>query len=756
MRSENEDRCLVPQSKPEETTPEYQKTLKFAYTRDFLFSLAEFDTCKKLPTGFDSSILRELGNQSTSVLHSYHDSDAGRFQSSPSLCAWRNAEQGLLGSGVFARVHRGVAETSDPVLKGSGFHILNRSSEPYRPPHLCKAKNYSVRESEDHYNDETFGSCDNLSQERAEEEQRRRDSFELMRNEQEMATQEKQKIICDEHKETLNLDIAIIVEDSGVDKKVANKYSKSRGAKPYDVKEGHPENPVFCSSVLVHQFREGEKKTAADQKVNDHDSTKFSFGTNGIAHNLMKSASTPVSKESSMQLYGCCNPGAHSSHCLEESILSEINGRSSYDIEDSQSSCSNYGEAHQHFLLLLQKGAGLTDLAESSKLNMWSLYKPYVSETGNDNNQLNKSGRVFINNFEKNLREPISGTFVKDSQSTALSGTQKDLTSMYKGDDAVESQVRLPVGENCIIPLTVNGTGPIGDAEGITLSGFAKQTGVNKRNGNLLVSNIQAKVGLNLQGGPELKNSSLSSFDELDICLPDEDSLITADDYILQQDSMFMAAGDTSSTPVNIFGRLADCGVAVGEKRFDLAGFLRPTSFHSSHDLVSLDTPFKSLRMQQSYPQLQHSQLKQGKEQGSCSKSQESIKGLRIKPKNLKACPCNLQPLQHFPTNVHLTSYQHLRAAETGFDHSGNNQLPQELPIPGYFPPHQLYGLPRVAFPQHTSNEMVCYAQDQNAMLNSSLSFKQQCYRDLESVSSRHFEMGIESKADASSYYAWP
>ncbi|XP_021293982.1 uncharacterized protein LOC110423889 [Herrania umbratica] len=588
-----------------------------------------------------------------------------------------------------------------------------------------------------------------------------------MRKEKEMANQEKQKIICDEHKETLNLDIAIIVEDSGVDKKVENKYSKSRGAKPYDVKEGHPENPVFCSSDLVHQFREGEKKTAADLKLNDHDSTKFSFGTNGIAHNLMKSASTPVSKESSMQLYGCCNPGAHSSQCLEESILSEIsghnltqhhsiNGRSSYDIEDSQSSCSNYDEAHQHFLSLLQKGAGLTDLAESSKLSMWSLYKPNVSETGNDNNQLNKSGRVFINNFEKNLCEHISGTFVKDSQSTALSGTQKDLTSRYKGDDAVESQVPLPVGENCIIPLTVNGTEPIGDAEGIMLSGFVKQTGVNKRNGNLWFSNIQAKVGLNLQGGPELKHSSLSSFDKLDICLPDEDSLITADDYVLQQDSMFMAAGDTSSTPVNTFGRLADCGVAVGEKRFDLAGFLRPTSFGGSHGLVSLETSFESLRTQQSYPQLQHSQLKQPKEQGSCSKSQESLKGLRIKPKNLKACPCNLEPLQYFPTNVHLTSSLHLRAAETGFDHSGNNQLPQELPIPGYFPPHQLYGLPRVAFPQHTSDEMVCFAQDQNAMLNSSLSFKRQCYRDLENASSRHFEMGIESKADASSYHAWP
>ncbi|XVF12549.1 hypothetical protein REPUB_Repub08aG0128200 [Reevesia pubescens] len=588
--------------------------------------------------------------------HLWYYTDACRFRSSLSHCTWRKPEQGLLGSGPVARVHSGVAETSVPMLQGIGFQLLNRSSEPYRPPHLCKAKNYSGRESlsKDHYNDETFGTPDHLSQDRAEEEKMRRDSFELMRKEQEMATQEKQKIICDEHTENLNPDIAIVLEDSGVYKTVANKNIKSQGSEPCDVK-GHSENPLLCSSDLTHQLLEGEK-TAVDQKVIEYDPTKFSFGTNGFGHNLKKSAPNPVTKEISMESYGRCNPVSY--ECLEEPILSKkngyysnqrhsINGRSSYDVDESQSNCFSYDAASQHSLSLLQKGAGLTDLAESSKLNMWSLDKPHVSETEIDHNQLNKSGRSCINNFEKNLHGPDSGTLVRDSQSTALSGTRRDLTSRPKWDDTVESQFPFQIGDYCIIPLKVNESGSIGDVEGIEFSSFVKQTGLSKRSSDLLISNIQAKVGFDLQGGPESKHSSLSSFDELDICLPEEDSLITVDDYIFPQDSMFVAAGGTSSALVNTFGRLSDCGVAV-----------------------------------------------------------------------------------------HLTPSQHLRVAATGFDHS---------------------------------DEMACYAQVQNTLINSSLNFDQQ-YNYLEkkcqfqvttllvetliSKLNRNFDTGIESKADASSYYS--
>ncbi|XVF53535.1 hypothetical protein PTKIN_Ptkin05aG0106900 [Pterospermum kingtungense] len=758
MSSENEDQCSVPQSKPDDRIREFHKKLKFSYSRDFLFSVAELDICRRLPTGFDSSILRELDDQSTSVLHSYHDSGAGRYKGILSHCSWRNPEQGLLGSGASA-VHRGVAETSVHVVRGSGFHLLNRSSEPYRPPHLCKAKFYSGEDSKDHYNDETFGSPDNLSQGRSEEEKLRRDSFELMRKEQEMATQQKKKNISNEQRENLDSNIAIVMEDSGVHKKVANMYIKS---KPCDVKEDQAENLVFCSSDLTFQFLEGEKKTADDQEVIEYDCTKVSFGTIAFGHNLMKSASTHVAKEMSMELYhlyGCCNPGVLSCECLEDSILSEIYGRystqhqlinrgGSYDVGNSQSSCSSYDAASEHFLSFSQKGSGLTDLAESSKPNMWSSDTPYVSETGNDNHQLNKSTTACINNFDNNLFEPISGNLAMDSHSTALPGTQKDLTSWSKQNDPMESQIPLPVVDNYIIPLMVNESGSNRDDGGILFSSFDKQTDLRNRNSNLLVPSVQDKEGLDLRGGPESKQSSVSSFHEIGIFLPDEDSLITLDDCILPQDSMFVDAGVTSSAPESTFERLSYSGPAVDYNKSDLAGFGSPTSYHGSNDLVSFETYLNSLHMRQSYPKLHHSQLKPVKARTSLPKSQANQKGSRIRPRDLKSYPHDLHSVQNFSTNVHLSPSQHLRAAATGFDHYGNYQLPQELPVLGNFPHQQLHGMPRVAFPQRTSCQMAGF---QNPTLNSSHNFKQCCYENLENASPRNFEMEIESKADASS-----
>ncbi|KAK8267646.1 hypothetical protein V6Z12_D11G012600 [Gossypium hirsutum] len=603
MRSENEDQCLVLRSKSEDTTRDFHKKSKRSYSREFLFSFAKLDTCKKLPTGFDSSTLRELNDQSTSVLHSYHDSDASRFQSSLSHCSRRNPEQGILGSG--ARVHRDIAETIIPVVQGSGFHLLNRSVEPYRPPHLCKAKYYSERdlfqakyyserESKDHYNDETFGSPDNLSQDRAEEEKIRRDSFELMRKEQEMVTQEKQKFICDDHTENLKPYIAIALEDSEGD-------FESKGSESRDVKEGQSENPLVCSSDLTHLLAEGEKMTAVDQKAIEHDSTKSSFGANGSGHNLMKSVPIPVTKRTSTELYGPCNPGVIS--CL-------------------------------------------TDLVESSKLNnTWSLDKSYVSETEIDNYQLNK--------FKKNLHGPIS-------RSTS---TKKDLTSRFKWDDSVKSR-------------------PIGNVESIEFSSFLVQTSASKRSSDL-------------QDALESKNSSLCSYDELEICLPDEDSLITVDDYILPQESLFVAAD---------------------ENRFDLTGFESSAFVHRSHDLTSSETYFNNPYMQQSNPQLRHSQLKSTKERVSCSEYETSRKSSIIKPRDLKSYAYNLQALQHFPTNVHHTPSQYFRAAATGFDHCMGYHLPRQ----------QMYGLPRAAFPQHTSDQMACYEHDQDATFNSSLNFNRQ------------------------------
>ncbi|KAL4361818.1 hypothetical protein GQ457_04G038500 [Hibiscus cannabinus] len=721
MRSENEDQCLMLRSKSEDAARVHKKS-KLSYSRDFLISIARFDTCKKLPTGFDNSILRELDDQSNSVLYSYQDSDANRFQSSLSHSSRWNPEQGLLGSGAFARVHRDVIDTFVPEVQSSGFHLLNRSSEPYRPPHLCKEKYYSGRGSKDHYNDETFGSPHNLSQDRAEMEKMRRDSFELMRKEQEMVTQEQQKTIYRDLIENLNPYIS----------------------EPND--EGHSENPLVCFSDLTHQPAEGGKKTAGAQKVIDYDTTKFPFGTTGSGHNLMKSAPIPDTKETSLELHGHCNPGVISYESLEEPILSEINGhcstqhhsfngRSNYYVQDSKSSSSYYDKESHNFLSLFRKEAGLPDMAESSELKPWSLDKSHISETEIESNQLNKSAGVCINKFEKNFQ----------AQSTALTGIRKDLTSSFKWDDSMMS--RIPLHENCIIPLTTNESGSTGDVEGVGFSNFLKQTGTSKRSSDLFVSN--------LQGGPESNNGSLTSVDELDICLPDEDSLITIDDYILPQDSSPVAAAITSSMAANTFERLSDYGIPASDNRFDRAGSESPTPFHGSHDLMSPETYFNSLHMQQSNPQLHHSQQKPV--MARVSYSQESQKSSMIKSRYMESYTYNLQPVQHFPTTVHRTPSHHLGAAATRFDLSCNPQLQwEEVPSTFYCPPQQMYGLPRAALPQRTPDEIACDEQNQNAMFNSPLNFNLRFYNYLENARSRSSEMGIENRADGSSYFGWP
>ncbi|CAA6657117.1 unnamed protein product [Spirodela intermedia] len=151
-----------------------------SYSRDFLLSLREKDVCKRLPAGFDSSLLRSLGSSSlhTSKRSDYGPSsfsrvevysrgnntrwdtrssgssdkdgntlsdrdtfsqDSGRRSVSQYRRLGQKPEQdGLLGSGVFPRPsgYQGWATASKD--RGEGHYQLNRSSEPYQPPRPYK------------------------------------------------------------------------------------------------------------------------------------------------------------------------------------------------------------------------------------------------------------------------------------------------------------------------------------------------------------------------------------------------------------------------------------------------------------------------------------------------------------------------------------------------------------------------------------------------------------------------------------------
>ncbi|RVX09796.1 hypothetical protein CK203_012870 [Vitis vinifera] len=106
-----------------------------------------------------------------------------------------------------------VAGASAPKVRANDHYQLNRSNEPYHPPRPYKAVPHSRRDTFDSYNDETFGSAEDTSQDRAEEERKRRVSFELMRKEQQKAFQEKQNLNPDKHKGDSVPDVTALLED---------------------------------------------------------------------------------------------------------------------------------------------------------------------------------------------------------------------------------------------------------------------------------------------------------------------------------------------------------------------------------------------------------------------------------------------------------------------------------------------------------------------------------------------------------------
>lgn len=232
----------LPVMQPKGPLMEAPKNPKRAYTREFLLSLSELEVCRKLPNGFDESLLSEFGDAShggadrlrgvgTSSLAGFRrtdyglsvptrgdsgcysrgphrwdsrsggrgdtdsDSESGRRYGSLARRSGQHPEHdGLLGSGSFARPTGCPTGASSPRFRpNSGFH-LNRSNEAYQPPRPFKAVPHSKRATKDTYNDETFGLADSTSEDKVEEEKRRRAEFELMRKEQQKALQQKQKL----------------------------------------------------------------------------------------------------------------------------------------------------------------------------------------------------------------------------------------------------------------------------------------------------------------------------------------------------------------------------------------------------------------------------------------------------------------------------------------------------------------------------------------------------------------------------------
>lgn len=282
-----------------EESHESQKNLKISYTREFLLSMSELDACKNLPSGFDISFLNSeygdvfrisgsLSSQSCrrneyssspptrgdtgnyyrgihgrwdsrssgrsdrdSDSQSDRDSDSGRRYGNQSRRPWQVPEHdGLLGSGSFPRPS-GYAAAGASALKfrSNDNYQPNRSNEPYHPPRPYKAVPHSRRETNDSYNDETFGSSECTSEDRAEEERKRRASFELMRKEQQKTFQEKQKLNPEKRKD--DFDISELMEDPKGDKRPPNKRNESDEPVIQPASNNDSDKPSFPSPAPV-------------------------------------------------------------------------------------------------------------------------------------------------------------------------------------------------------------------------------------------------------------------------------------------------------------------------------------------------------------------------------------------------------------------------------------------------------------------------------------------------------------------------
>ncbi|KAK4415904.1 hypothetical protein Salat_2697800 [Sesamum alatum] len=265
MSLENED-----QRSPDKGSTVFDVVLKkpkITYPREFMLSLSNLDICKKLPSGFDESLLCEFedalqstqdlprnpgglplqgfrrnehgsspptrgdsGNYSRGIYgkwesrssgrsdrdsdsQSDRDSDSGRRYGHHARRSWQSSEQdGLLGSGSFPRPSGYAGGIAAPKVRANEPYQLSKTNEPYHPPRPYKAVPYSRRDT-DAFNDETFGSTECSNEDKAEEERRRRASFEMMRKEQQKALQEKQKLLLEKHKSSDVSELHELLED---------------------------------------------------------------------------------------------------------------------------------------------------------------------------------------------------------------------------------------------------------------------------------------------------------------------------------------------------------------------------------------------------------------------------------------------------------------------------------------------------------------------------------------------------------------
>ncbi|KFK30710.1 hypothetical protein AALP_AA6G017600 [Arabis alpina] len=183
--------------------------------------------------------------------------EPGRRSGMPSRRPWQAPEHdGLLGKGSFPKPSGFGAGPSGPRTQTNDTYQLNRTNEPYHPPRPYKAAPFTRRDTRDSLNDETFGSSDSTSEDRAEEERKRRASFELLRKEHQKTFQERQKLNPDLRKN--DFDFTELLGESKDEKQRPTIPGSNNPSFPTQSTAPRPlVPPGFASSIL--ERKQGEK-----------------------------------------------------------------------------------------------------------------------------------------------------------------------------------------------------------------------------------------------------------------------------------------------------------------------------------------------------------------------------------------------------------------------------------------------------------------------------------------------------------------
>lgn len=247
------------------------------------------------------------------------------------------------------------------------------------------------------------------------------------------------------------------------------------------------------------------------------------------------------------------------------------------------------------------------------------------------------------------------------------------------------------------------------NCDGIMSSSWTKQTVASKIEENLSISDDnQTKIGFNLGSEPACMHPN--SADEF--FLPDEDSLITADDYILPLESTSMSAGRlfkdnllTSSSQVDVNDKLADLNPFLGDKRSTQLGLEGPV--FDSYDKMGLESFYAGLHTQHCFPQFGHYQMNPGRANFKSSDAQQ----VQIPASNSKTNIYAPQPLC-FQSNVLADPFRHPHADLRRFGHPTKSPLQQQMPGPNNFSHRLVHGFPRGLPSSHPNGGMTCNGQE--------------------------------------------